>query len=759
MLTFAQKPEATTRAISAKSALRDWSHFGRSREVNSAAHPQRTVGNRAAQRTLESNAEALEAGLDGAASPRFAHDFSQVRARATSPTRVQAKLIVNPDGDSYEQEADEVSERVMRMPESQPRRACPCGGGCPGCRTGQPGRESVQTKRVRAGDTGQIAAPPVVHEVLASPGQPLDRATRAFMEPRFGHDFGHVRVHADERAAESARALGALAYTVGSEIVFSRGQYAPGTQAGKRLLAHELSHVEQQRELAAAHADNPPVVQRICDVSKEPTGNAIASQVEADYLKAVREGKYCKDTGATGAVHEGRCYREIPPGRGFPPGDQVCFDEKTGECAEDSPDVVSAVEGQHADGSCNLGAARSAGHGAEDFLPSEPVIVGAGLGALSGSGIGYASGLGPYRLLGVGTGFVFGAGLGAALGKGSGPLARRLSRRGYVPTVGVSAGIANPVPNLAGDATWQARLYVGAAKRDRPLLNVLYPELKLGVTLMGEQDTEGAGGATVGPSAITSLVAGIRIDPGQPGGHYVSVFGGPALAVSSGGTAVGAEARLSFGHRWRWVGYSADIGYIHDPTRGAGMGNQLTLGLGVELGPDKPPPREKARHLPTGGMLSQEVVEGIRRALDAQVSPGALMPSEMRVRLAEAREAAEKAGPFEEASLSEARKAVEDEAGEYMNAHDVAFDLAVLMDKARRSGSPYVKLEFEHYGKAGVHGGPLRKFVAGEIRRIALILRNYLPDQAAGVNTILVNFRFEQAVVQEEIRLPGWVAP
>src|SRR5205085_3153068 len=72
--------------------------------------------------------------------------------------------------------------------------------------------------------------------------------TRTFMEPRFGHDFSRVRVHADGRAAESARSVNALAYTVGEDLVFGAGQYAPGTSAGKRLLAHELSHVVQQEQ-------------------------------------------------------------------------------------------------------------------------------------------------------------------------------------------------------------------------------------------------------------------------------------------------------------------------------------------------------------------------------------------------------------------------------------------------------------------------------------------------------------------------------
>ena len=86
----------------------------------------------------------------------------------------------------------------------------------------------------------------MVHEVLRSPGQPLDGSTRAFFEARFGHDFSRVRVHADERAGESARSVQALAYTVGNDVVFGRGQYAPRTEPGRRLIAHELAHTVQQ---------------------------------------------------------------------------------------------------------------------------------------------------------------------------------------------------------------------------------------------------------------------------------------------------------------------------------------------------------------------------------------------------------------------------------------------------------------------------------------------------------------------------------
>ena len=93
-----------------------------------------------------------------------------------------------------------------------------------------------------------------MQEVLRSPGQQLDTQTRAFMEPRFGHDFGRVRVHTDAKSAESARAVNALAYTVGSDVVFGEGQFAPQTTEGQRLVAHELTHVAQQEASVAGWA-------------------------------------------------------------------------------------------------------------------------------------------------------------------------------------------------------------------------------------------------------------------------------------------------------------------------------------------------------------------------------------------------------------------------------------------------------------------------------------------------------------------------
>lgn len=148
---------------------------------------------------------------------------------------MQTKLAIGPPADHFEQEADRVAERVLSAPAPAMH-----GQAAPAVQ-----RQAV-TSVGHAPAGASFDAPPAVRATLDSPGRPLDAPTRTFMESRFGHDFGGVRVHTDARAAESARAVDALAYTVGSHVVFNEGRYAPGTQEGRRLLAHELTHVLQQ---------------------------------------------------------------------------------------------------------------------------------------------------------------------------------------------------------------------------------------------------------------------------------------------------------------------------------------------------------------------------------------------------------------------------------------------------------------------------------------------------------------------------------
>lgn len=135
-----------------------------------------------------------------------------------STRRFQKKRNVGAPEDKNEQEADRIADQPMRTP----------------------------TQRSETGAAAQAAVPSIVHEALHAPGHPLDSGTRAFFEARLGYDLGHVRVHTDRQAADSARAVDALSYTVGRDVVFAEGEYAPQTSQGKKLLAHELTHVAQQ---------------------------------------------------------------------------------------------------------------------------------------------------------------------------------------------------------------------------------------------------------------------------------------------------------------------------------------------------------------------------------------------------------------------------------------------------------------------------------------------------------------------------------
>jgi len=143
----------------------------------------------------------------------------------------------------------------MPVPQIAPgilQRKCDCGqhtiagGQCSGC--SEKREENLQRSEGRwvstQSDAGAVS--PIVHDVLRSSGQPLGASTRTLFESHFRHDFSRVRVHTDARAAESAQSVNALAYTVGHDVVFGAGQYAPSTYSGQKLLAHELTHTIQQ---------------------------------------------------------------------------------------------------------------------------------------------------------------------------------------------------------------------------------------------------------------------------------------------------------------------------------------------------------------------------------------------------------------------------------------------------------------------------------------------------------------------------------
>lgn len=156
------------------------------------------------------------------------------------------------------------------------QRQCACGQHISGeeeCAECRKRHGEVQRAAIARTDA---AAPPIVHAVLAGAGRALDSGTRSFMERRFGHDLSEVRVHTDDRAAESARAIHARAYTSGQSIVFNRGEYAPASASGRWLLAHELTHTIQQSQHAATGA---PLRVGPAGGSLETEANATADRI------------------------------------------------------------------------------------------------------------------------------------------------------------------------------------------------------------------------------------------------------------------------------------------------------------------------------------------------------------------------------------------------------------------------------------------------------------------------------------------------
>lgn len=230
---------------------------------------------------------------------------------------LQPKLRVGPPSDHFEREADRVADEVMRGRAHGPTLADAAG----------PQRRAVTP--VGSGPSGEMDAPPAVQRALDSTGRPLDPSTRTFMEERFGHDFGRVRVHADEHADASAHAVDALAYTVGDNVVFAAGQYAPHTTEGRRLLAHELTHVLQQggggRAAAGAAGRVQSRPREGAVLQRQPKPRRKATILSAEAIKAdptrrknyewvgqPPKAKVCKVTGK--APTPENCPGEVKPG-------------------------------------------------------------------------------------------------------------------------------------------------------------------------------------------------------------------------------------------------------------------------------------------------------------------------------------------------------------------------------------------------------------------------------------------------------------
>jgi hypothetical protein len=239
---------------------------------------------------------------------RASKESGEPAAARSASGHAPGRLRIGAPEDACEHEADGVADEVMAggsikhhwslssIGTTAPlRRKCSCGssadssGQCEECRKKEEDQPAPQRKA--SGAASPEFAPPIVHEVLNSSGQPLDNASRDFFEPRLGYELSRVRLHADARAAESARAVGALAYTVGDHLVFGAGRLAPGTHAGRRLLAHELAHVPQQVGTLRRQPPPPPPPP-VCakSYSKAASFQALIDLVKAAEAKLTAAG-------------------------------------------------------------------------------------------------------------------------------------------------------------------------------------------------------------------------------------------------------------------------------------------------------------------------------------------------------------------------------------------------------------------------------------------------------------------------------------
>ena len=213
--------------------------------------------------------------------------------RIAPKVNLQTKLMVGAPDDPLEREADRVAEQVTAAKGQLTHAATPA------IQAYRPAPSSVA-------DAASDAAPASVDRALGSPASPLDTGLRQDMEHRFGHAFANVRVHAGSEAAQSAQELGAHAYTVGRDIVFGAGRYAPNTGTGLRLLAHELTHVVQQGG-GTRHASQGGggVVQRDLATPRPATPPAAQAELTAAQIaSAIRFNRARYDAASTRLIQD-----------------------------------------------------------------------------------------------------------------------------------------------------------------------------------------------------------------------------------------------------------------------------------------------------------------------------------------------------------------------------------------------------------------------------------------------------------------------
>jgi hypothetical protein len=431
------------------------------------------------------------------------------------------------------------------------------------------------------------------------------------MESRIGYDFDRVRVHDDAHAAASARSIDALAYTTGHHIVFGQGQYQPGSESGRRLLAHELTHTIQQNGPAPSsimRQQAPPAFGKSCSGGATDPCQATRclpaqhKSIQADIgraigyvnaaISALNASPLTTDTSRAldwfFNSHEPATANQVKTSLGCI---LACLtDTQTNNRYGCHPDydalAYTCVGSTPICANVNVDVCFTSQHfGGNDRERAEVVVhecahrAGMSLGSPNSVPDIYRF---TARFANLSTADALQNADSFAMFAGAITGGVRLS---VVPLFSAGAGVA-AAPG--SPATWMFRIY-GGAEFQHPVMSIFNPTIGLAYTLIGDPTTPRPGVPNPTPLGLVSLLGGFRLGnprPGGAGGPYASLFGGPSLAISGAGEVrAGAEAGVSMGYRWRWLDISAGANYDYDPTRKTGgqhiVSGSLNLGFAL----------------------------------------------------------------------------------------------------------------------------------------------------------------------------------
>jgi hypothetical protein len=575
-----------------------------------------------------------------------ANEFSKEKFENSKPLLIQPKLSVGAADDPFEHEADAMADRVMRMPDTSfiQRKCASCEEEekihrklettflqrkCAACEHEE--EEQIHRKitpfiqKQGSGLEGGTASESVTNQINSSRagGNRMSENTLSFMESRFNTDFSGVKIHTDSNAVQMSRELNAQAFTVGSDIYFNSGKYAPESDSGRHLLAHELTHTVQQgggvkRKVQRQEgvtittpAPTSPSESRTPPVPAVPTYGEACIGGSSDPCQSSRCGTHHSSIQADFNRASSYVSSAIAVLSGTLTSSQNdtmdwYFNSHTQEviytvsqrlnCIKTVIDynLANNLYGCHPDydalayvcaGSyppcshvvrkvclTNQHFSNSSRTRAETIIHECSHLAGMSLGQPNSVDDIYE----------FNTAFSYMDTSESTMNADKYALFASAIVNGvrlnHVPSLRLSYGVAVSDQNIS---TWQGSLYLGT-EFQHPVLGVFNPTLGLGMSLMGIPETP-ATHITPTPSLLISLLPGITITDPRPtasGTGYVSFMGGPSLAVGST-VGFGAEVGMNLGYRWRMIDFSVGVGYQYNPTRPTGLENMFTLSGGI----------------------------------------------------------------------------------------------------------------------------------------------------------------------------------